>query len=253
MDQKSPGKLEKGIGFLGRFVERLIGQAKKAKGNLEVKTGLAPILSLESRLPLPKLKALIDLVGNRFIQQSLPENLKDKNILEIGEEALPFQKNLSEQKPKILCGVVVDKRLPPSVTGSSVLKGSLKALPFENQFFDCAVAHLTTPHQGDVVSVFKELGRVLTSDGLGLVVDFHPFGLYAKSGTPRLRSVQATIKGLEDYYKMCRVANLSIMDVHEGFVDDTLRNQFVSHDEIEAFREIKGTPLVLFLKVKRIR
>ena len=47
MDQKSPGKLEKGIGFLGRFVERLIGQAKKAKGNLEVKTGLAPILSLE--------------------------------------------------------------------------------------------------------------------------------------------------------------------------------------------------------------
>ena len=61
--------------------------------------------------------------------------------------------------------------------------------------------------------------------------------------------MQATIRGLEDYYKMCRVSALSIVDMHEGFIDDTLRNQFATPDEMSAYREIKGTPLVIFLQM----
>ena len=240
-------------GFFGRLLETLAGQAKKAKGGLEGKSGLQPILALESRLPIPKLKQLIAFCGDRFLLQNLTQ-LKDKTVLEIGEGPLRFQKNIAEQKPKFLAGIVIDGVTPQSLDPSSLLlKGTLKSIPFENQFFDFVVALLTTSHQGDVVSAFKEMGRILAPEGIGLIVDFHPFGLYAKTGTQRLRSIAATIRGLEDYYKMCRVAGLSIVDLHEGFVDDTLRNQFVTLPEMEAFREIKGTPLVLFLRVKKTK
>ncbi|MDO8527395.1 MAG: methyltransferase domain-containing protein [Deltaproteobacteria bacterium] len=241
------------LGFLKRFTTALAGQAKKAKESLETKSGLQPILSLESRLPLPKIKQLLDLVGERFVIASLPL-LSGKTVLEVGENPLQFQKAIVEKKPNFFCGVLLDfspadgKKLPPT---RMILKGSLKALPFEKEFFDCIVARINTSHQGDVVSAIKELGRVLAPGASALILDFHPFGLYAKSGTDRLRSVQASIRGLEDYYKMCKLSGLNIVDVKEGFVDDTLRSQFKTPDELNTFREIKGSPLVLFLLVKK--
>ncbi len=253
--QKLTKGLEKGVGFLGRVVEKLVGQAKKAKEKVGTETsGLHPIMALESRLSLAKIRQLIDLVGDRFMMQTLPP-LREKTVLELGENPLRFQKTILEKKPKVFCGMVVDDNLPTLLAPASslVLKGNLKSIPFENDFFDCVVAHIATPHQGDVVSAFKEIGRVLVPGGTGFILDYHPFGLYAKSGTGRMRSIQATIRGLEDYYKMCRVASLSITDMHEGFIDDTLRNQFAASEEMNAFREIKGTPLVLFLQVTKKR
>lgn len=253
VEKKIERKLEKGIGFLGRFVERLIGQAKKAKVTYETRSALQPILSLEGRLPLPKIRSLIDFVGDRFINQALPP-LKEKTVLEIGEGPLRFQKMIADKKPKAMSGIFVDGTMPQSMMGNIpnlYLKGSFRAIPFEGNFFDCVVARLATPEQGDVISAMKEIGRVLAPGGMGLILDFHPFGLYTKAGTPRLRSAQATIRGLEDYYKMCRVAGLGITDLHEGFIDDLLRNQFTTAEELNAFREIKGTPLVLFLVVAR--
>lgn len=246
-------KLEKGMSFLGRMVERVIGQAKKAKVTYETRAGLQPILALESRLPLPKIKQLIDFVGDRFFNQSLPV-LKDKTVLEIGEAPLRFQKIIADKKPKAMSGIFVDGVMEQSITGNIpnlYLKGSFKAICFEENFFDCVVARLCSSQQGDVISAIKEIGRVLAPNGVGLILDFHPFGLYAKTGNVRLRSVQATIRGLEDYYKMCRVAGLGIVDLHEGFVDDLLRNQFATNEELNAFREMKGTPLVLFLVVTK--
>ncbi|MDP2599848.1 MAG: methyltransferase domain-containing protein [Deltaproteobacteria bacterium] len=252
---KITNSLEKGVGFVGRVLEKLIGQAKKAKEKVtpDAAFGLQPILALESRLPAPKIRQLIDLVGDRFMMQMLPV-LKDKNVLELGENPLRFQKAILEKKPKFFFGVTVDAVPQSSATTSPqalVLKGSLKSIPFENGFFDCVIAQIATPHQGDVVSAFKEIGRVLAPGGTALLFDYHPFGLYAKSGTQRLRSIQATIRGLEDYYKMCRVSSLFITDMHEGFIDDTLRNQFATPDEMSAYREIKGTPLVLFLQMAK--
>ncbi len=247
--------LKKVMGFFGRLVEKILGQAKKAKVTYEKKSGLSPLLSLESRLPLPKLRQLIDLFGERFFLPAFP-SLKEKTVLEIGESGLKFERPVLEKKPKMFCGLMIGEENgapnpPPGV--SLYLKGSLKQIPFEDQFFDCVACRLTTPQQGDVISAFKEMGRILVPDGVGLVIDYHPFGLFAKGGAQRLRSVQANIRGVEDYFKMCRVAGLQVVDLHEGFVDDTLRNQFVTPQEMATFREIKGTPLVIFLKVVRLR
>lgn len=247
--------LQRLMEFIGGLLEKILGQAKKAKGTYEKKGGLQPILSLESRLSLPKLKNLIGHFTERFVPPALPA-LKDKTVLEIGEENLKFQKPILEKKPKVYCGVIVGDCA--SLTSSQqgipfVLKGSFKSIPFEEGFFDCVICRLSTPQQGDVISAFKEMARVLSPEGEGLILDYHPFGLFAKSGKERFRSVQSTLRGVEDYFKMCRLSGLAVEDLHEGFIDDTLRNQFTTPEEMAAFREIKGTPLVIFLKVVKQR
>ncbi len=255
MDNVNPVEkiLHKGAGFLGNLIERVVGKAKQAKEGLDKKAGIQPILSLESRLPVLKLKQLIDLMGERFVLSAIP-SLAEKTVLEVGEGSLKFQKLILDKKPKVFCGVSVGEsgKLPQSGM-PFVLKGSFKSIPFEEAFFDWALCRLASPLQGDVISSIKELGRVLAPEGEGFLLDYHPFGLYAKGGKERLRSVQSTIRGVEDYFKMAKMAGLAVTDLHEGFIDDTLRNQFTLPDEMSAFREIKGTPLVLFLRVMKQR
>lgn len=241
--------------FLKKWMNNLAGQARKAKKTVEAKRGLAPLLSLESRLAIPKLKILIERVGERLVPAALPD-LQNKTVLELGEWPPHFQNPIQAKKPKVFCGVMVGNSRQTKIAQQEspyLIQGSFKSVPVEDQFFDCVICRLASSDQGDVISTFKEIGRILTPEGSALVLDFHPFGLFAKSGVTRLRSVQATIRGLEDYYKMCRMAGLQIVEAREGFFDDTLRNQFATPQEMSIFREIKGTPLVLFLKMVKLR
>lgn len=247
------------LDFVKKWFETLAGQARKAKQKAQqtvaVKGGPVPLLSLESRLPIPKLRQMIERLGERFVPAALP-GVQDRTVLEWGEWPLLFKSAIHAKKPKVFCGVLAGSAHQTKIAQQEapfLVQGNFKQVPFEDNFFDCVICRLTSPAQGDVISAFKELGRVLTPEGCALVVDYHPFGLYAKSGAARLRSVQATIRGLEDYYKMCRMAALQIVEAREGFLDDTLRSQFTTPAEMAAFREIKGTPLVLFLKIKKLR
>lgn len=244
-----------GPGFLKNWINTLAGQAKKAKKTVEAKGGLVPLLSLESRLAAPKLKTLIERLGERFVPGALPD-LQNKTVLEAGEWPLYFKSSIQAKKPKLFFGAMVGHGDQTHILQSEspfLVQAAFKSMPFEDQFFDCVVCRLATPAQGDVVGVFKEVGRILAPEGCALVLDFHPFGWYAKSGSTRFRSVQTTIRGLEDYYKMSRMAGLQILEAREGFFDDTLRNQFTTPAEMSVFREIKGTPLVLFLKMVKLR
>ncbi|MDO8494569.1 MAG: hypothetical protein Q7S68_04455 [Deltaproteobacteria bacterium] len=217
---------------------------------MQARAGIQPILSLESRLPVAKIKTLIQLLEKRFVTPFISEG-SGKAVLEAGEELL-FQNEIAAKKPKIACGIIVDgaKIVVPS-TKEMVIHGSFRATPVESGFFDLVLFDLATPLQEDVISGFKEVGRLLTPEGRGLLVDYHPFGLFAKSGTTRLRSLQSTIRGVEDYFRICRSADLEIVDVREGFIDDTLRGSFTTPEEMKAFREIKGSPLLIFVQVKK--
>ena len=245
--------LRKGMVRIGHFLEKAIGQAQKAKKSVELHGGIKPVLSLEARFSMEKLKQLIDLAADRLVQSSIP-SLSGKVVAEMGEASLRYWKGIQSKRPKLLCGFLVGNAPQEKVTPDVLLsRGSFKTLPFEDHFFHWAVARLSTPMQGDVIGFFKELGRVLAPDGEALVVDYHPFGLFAKTGSARLRAVEATIRGLEDYYKMSRVAGLTPVEVRECFFDDTLRGHFSSAEELASFRDVKGTPLAIGLTLRKMR
>ena len=245
--------LKKGMTRIGNFLERMIGQAQKAKKTVETRSGIKPVLSLEGRFAMERLRELIDTAADRLIASSIPQ-VSGKTVAEIGQPPLRTIKALAAKKPKLLCGFLVgDGAQNPEGPEVLLSRGSFKTLPFEDQFFDWVVMRLASPLQGDVVQAFKELGRVLSPNGAAVVLDYHPYGLFSKSGNPRLRGVESTIRGVEDYYKICRMAQLIPVDLKEVFIDDSMRGIFTTAEELAGFRDVKGTPLLICFHVRKTR
>lgn len=245
-----------GPSFFARLVPKLKGILQKAKGKaqaakqtVEARSGLKPLLALETRLTADKIKGLLGLMSDRFVTPALPD-LSRKMVLEIGE-SLRFQPKILEKNPEIYSGLLVSAQEIRQTPGRKpfLIRGDFQTLPFESDTFDFVLTHLNSGHQGDVLTPIKEMGRVLAPGGNGMILDFHPYGLYAKSGSERLRSHQATIRGIEDYFKMCKVGGLKILDLHEGYLDNTLRGEFEEGEMMNAFRELKDSPMLLYLLV----
>lgn len=254
--KKKTSLIPPGTSFFDRLLPQLKalfqqakGKAQAAKETVEARSGLKPILSLESRLTPSKIGHLLNLMSDRFVTPALPD-LSKKIVLEIGED-LRFQNKILEKKPEIFSGVLIAGGDSKQTSNKQpiLIKGNFQNLPFESNYFDFILGHLNSSHQGDLLTPIKEFGRVLAPGGTGMILDFHPYGLYAKSGPERLRSHQSTVKGIEDYFKMCKISGLQILDLHEGYLDNTLRGEFEEGEMLSAFRELKDAPMLLYILV----
>ena len=238
--------LKQFIQALGHVVERVIGQAKKARKKVDVRRGIKPVLSLESQLPQNQLRELISAASQNILSSSLPD-LENANALDLGEGASPYSSQIVEHKAKLTISLEIGGASNSQLRHKYfTLKGSPHRLPFKNEIFDYTLARLATPFQGDIESAIQELGRTVKPGGRGLMVDYHPYGLYAKHGSDRLRSARSAIIGLEDYYRMFRKSGMRIIDLRESWIDETLRSYFPEED-IQTYRTLKGTPLIVFL------
>lgn len=240
--------LKKVMAGTGRLVEKIIGEAHKAKVSVGTRGGLKPILSLESQFTPAKLREMIAAATERICVPAIPE-MKGQSALEIGDGPSFLAPRFMSMQARMALGFEIGGT--PSLrqgdsTRGYVARGHASALPFEKELFDYIGARLATSLQGDVIKAVKEIGRVLSPGGQGFFADFHPFGLYAKKGTERMRAVESTVRGMEDYYKVCRSAGLRIVDLREAFIDETFRSLFAG-EEIQAYRNVKGSPLLIFV------
>ncbi|MFH1874401.1 MAG: methyltransferase domain-containing protein [Pseudomonadota bacterium] len=234
--------------WAGHGIEKIIGKVQKAKVSVVARPGVQPILSLESQLALDKIQDLIAFAIERFYLPVIP-HLEGKSCLEIGAGKPVFATQFLQKQAKAMITVNTGYGESPIQGDASrgfIVKAETHNLPFENDFFDYTAARLASSAQKDILNTIKEITRTLSPGGQGVFIDFHPFGLYAKKGPQRLLSLESNIKGLEDYYKICRTAGLRIMNIKEAFIDEGLRSKF-SQSEIQTYRNIKGTPLIIFV------
>jgi ubiquinone/menaquinone biosynthesis C-methylase UbiE len=256
MNPKFENMLKKGMVKFGGLVESVIGHAKKAKGSVKKPAaGVQPILALESQLSFPKLKELANVSIERIVTPLIP-NLVDKSSIELGEGETKFSALMKEKGSSVSIHVDISSSggsYPKETKKSGVhcIRSDVKNIPVEDGFFDYVVANLATSKQGDIVKAIKEVGRVLTLGGKGIIVDFHPFGRFAKKGATRLRSMESIIRGIEDYYKICKVSGFTLNYIKEAFFDETVRKYFVTPEEKSAFRSVKDTPFLIFLAVSK--
>ncbi|PIU57652.1 MAG: hypothetical protein COS89_03975 [Deltaproteobacteria bacterium CG07_land_8_20_14_0_80_38_7] len=248
MSQNLENFLRQIMTSFGGIVERLIGSAHKAKMSVGTRSGIQPIISLEGQIEQNKIQDMISFATERIYLSTIPL-LQDHATLEIGEGEPLFTQRFVQQKAR--SSVYMDLSNMAGIpqgdaTRGYVIKGSAGSLPFHNDFFDYICARLTTNLQGDIVKSVKEIGRVLIPGGQGVFIDFHPYGLYAKHGSDRMLSVESTIRGIEDYYKICRTSGLRIISIKEAFIDESFRPMFAG-DAIQSYRNIKGSPLILFV------
>lgn len=246
--------LKKGVVTVGNALERAIVRAEKLKENFRGSSLSAqPLLSLEGQISIPKLKDIISHVSEKLIASAIPP-LVDKTALEIREGASVFAKMFREKGASFSGHVDIGGSAGTygkAEEGVSSLRSVANKLPFEDGFFDYVVSVYANPYQGDLIKAVKELSRVLTFSGEAVVVDFHPFGLYAKRGSLRLKPLESTVRGVEDYYKICKSASLKVTAVRESFLDETVRPLLAAEDEKAAFRMVKDTPLLIYLFVKK--
>ncbi len=246
--------LRRGVLVVGNKLEHLIGKAEKmGKSFGQPSTSTQPVLSLEGQLPLMRLKDLINSVAEKVIAPSIP-SLVDKTALEIREGPTAFASKFKERGASIAVHVDISTTAGSydrPERGVASIRSVPSRLPFEDGFFDHIVGLYSSQYQGDLSKALKEFSRLLTISGEGVIVDFHPFGMYAKRGVTRLRPVESTAKGLEDYYKLCKMAGLKITNIKESLLDESVRSLFVSEEEKSSFRIIKDSPLLIYLFVRK--
>lgn len=234
--------------WLGRLVERIIGEAHKAKISVETRRGVQPILSLESQLPSSKINEIINFATEQVYTAKIP-NLEGMTTLEIGDGPPLFTQRFLQQQARVAIDANIGKSSPPvqgDLSRGFIVNTSAGSTPFGEGFFDYIAARLSTSLQGDISKVIKEISRIIAGGGQGVMIDFHPFGLYAKRGSNRLHSAESTISGIGDYYKIFRSYNMRIIDLKEAFVDESYRSLFKNTD-IQSYRNIKSTPLLVFI------
>jgi SAM-dependent methyltransferase len=254
MAESFESTLRKAMEALGRVVEKAIGKAKKAKVQVGSRGGVQPVLSLESLLPQERMKDLIEEATKRVLADSIPD-IKGGQALEIGEGPALYGRKLLGSKAASAVSVEVGGQLSErqnDATRGFVIQAKPQRLPFRNQSFQYVLGRLATPHQGDIVKAVTEIGRVLAPGGQGVIVEFHPFGLYAKRGPHRMKSIESNLRKFEEYYRLCRKAGLRVVNLREAFVEEDMRKLF-AQGEIAAYRSLKNTPILAFFFIYKLR
>lgn len=255
MDPKIEKKLVKSMEVLGGFVEKIIFKAEEVQKKMTSKKPVEPILAIESQIALSKIKEIIRHSLERILSKSIP-NLVDKSALDICEGELLFAQAFEQKGAAVNVHVDIGRHagtypLDKTLEKVQTVRALSKSLPFEDGFFDYVIANFATPESGDIIKSIKEVSRIVTLRGRIVIVDFHPFGRFAKRGSVKLRPFESVVNGFEDYYKICKGSGLRIDDVREIFFDDFFRPYFDTEEDKTGFRSLKDTPFLTCLFVSK--
>lgn len=243
--EKSMRKVVEAVGIA---VENFIGKAKRASMQISTHGGLKPVLSIESQLSVVRLCEFVDNVSEKILTTAISVS-KEGGALEIGEGPASYgSRFLAAGAGDVVSVEMGGKSVghQGDATRGFVACAESRNLPFTDGRFSYVLARMASQHQGDMPKAISEIGRVMAKGGQGVLVDYHPFGLYAKKGHQKARHHDAQIHRFEDYYKLAKKAGMRIVDVREVFVEETMR-QFFKEAEIAAYRNLKNTPLLVFL------
>lgn len=193
----------------------------------------------------------------------LPE-LSGRNILQIGASTSGYiaQKVFQAPARSILfyrygTGGVVP---PPSTNYSKspervihTVTGKLNPLSVSNESCDVVTAPLATRYRLDVTEFLPEFSRSLGNGGRLVLAAVHPtLELFLYNQNPS-QSVRAT-NNLESIIGALRKNSLFLEDIREGVIGREVKPFFVKEGEEKFYEELKGIPVVLFLRaVKFVR
>lgn len=128
------------------------------------------------------------------------------------------------------------------------IRGDDDPLSLKSESFDFVFCPAATQMQRDLSQNFNELSRVLKRGGRLLMSVPHPsFEFFIKNQNPN-SNLQAE-SSLEFYLDRLRRQNLYLEVLKEGQVNQNLKPFFEAEGHLTHYDELKGLPLVLFLKV----
>lgn len=235
---------------LGRSLESLIAKMKASHFARRLPK-MEPVLAIDGQLAAPKIRELAQHTSLHLLGELLPPFI-DKTVVVIGNDVATAVPLCQDKGASTIIQVELENSDSPLPGGDDALRIHCQPqkLALRSHNADAVVALLAAPFQGELDQVLQELARVLVVGGDILIADYHPFGLYAKRGSHRLRGSLA--KGVEEYYRMARGVGIDLTDCREGFCDARAAAFFVTTEEKQVYRRIKDSPLVIAFRGRKM-
>lgn len=246
--------LRRSMVHLGHAVELVIGKASKAGTQIATRGGIQPVLSLESQLAHSRVRELIEKATHKIFVDAVP-NLKGMSAIEIGEGPASYGPQFLSHQAKFSLSVEIGGGSigrQGDATRGFVVRGASGRLPVQTSLFKYVLARLASPLQGDMTRAFREIGRIMQPGAQGVIIDYHPYGSFSKRGDDRLRPIESGITRIEDYYRLSKKIGLRVVDLREVLIDEELR-QFFYEEEIQTYRNLKGSPFLICLFIYKPR
>lgn len=108
----------------------------------------------------------------------------------------------------------------------NLVYGNILATNFESDYFDLAIEVLADEHISDLSLLYKEASRIIKPNGYFVVIGYHSHFLmngvitHFNSVTGEPLAIKSHVHLFSDHVKAAYKANLTLMDLNEGVVDD---------------------------------
>lgn len=197
-----------------------------------------------------EIRSLIAFAEERHFWEAAP-SLRTKKVLWIASPATDrLLSTVMEEEPEYL---VHYGQAPDSPDGALAhtnyqpLKGELAPLPLKAESFDVAMLPFGSYHPKALAPIFSNIAKPLASAGRMLVSIVHPtleYFLYNQNPASNAK----VITNLQDTVALLRANNLYLENLTEAFIDADTKPFFMHSDDSSFYEELKGIPLVLFLR-----
>lgn len=204
-------------------------------------------------LPLPEnlLRDMISFAEEREISPWF-SYLNDKKVLEISPRHVSFSTTLKAHGARVVARVGSMKEKEEAEKGpENFVLSHWENLPFVDHSWDFILLR-TSFLKGKTGRLFREVGRVLSPEGVVCLIDLHPFSVMVQGEHLKNPvSEEGLGPGFEHYFKFLKEAGLTIDAVREVFFDGSFR-KFFADQKKGLFESLRRTPfLILFLLKKK--
>jgi len=144
------------------------------------------------------------------------------------------------------------KRKTINFPGVKLFYGTLGQMNFPDGAFDLAVSALTLSHISDLEPTFREVARVLKSEGRMVISDIHPY--WPISGHDYVEFFDKTGQEfripeyphlIEEYWQLFKKYGMQLEDIREPRINSWLISQFPT------LEDHRGVPLAVALKARK--
>lgn len=158
------------------------------------------------------------------MRQLLPD-LSGQVVLDLACGSGRYGLLAAQQGAKLVIGLDNSPAMLAANRQPRLALGTTDAIPLPDQSVDVILCGLALGHVPQLAPSIREMGRVLTGDGLALISDFHPLAAFAggqrtfRAGNGKLYAVEHYPHLYADYHRAVHAAGLAIIEVIERGAD----------------------------------
>lgn len=193
------------------------------------------------------LREILLFAEQRFFMELSPQ-ADNKQVLFVSAPVTKFLlERCAKMGPASLLNYELDPYIPPSFPQMFSVTGGLKPLAVRQNYFDMAFVPAAGFYKMDIASSIPQISASLLNGGRMILSVIHPsLELFLYNQNPA--SPHKAPNNFQNYFSVLKDNHLYLEGLLEGVIDRELKPFFTTPRGGDYFEELRGIPLVLFLR-----